>query len=412
MEKGMKDKELMITLYPTNWLYNAGVVGFLDIISNDKKFLKNLLDSNISFKINDLKNELFDRKVKYDIPFWHYYYILHEKIKILAKTKSNKQEITSYNYENKKIKIDVNYYDSSKIENDSIKEFLYIYRKYIASLFSKNCLYANYYPPSKINNLNDFISYFNFENIFKKKSNNNKCNFCNNNLFEAEPLDSKFMNDLMPSKEFPNSFWNCKPVGIDNICSLCKFILIHHHLAFRRLSDNSQIFINAPSFKIMYEMNNLVNEIYGKGEASRRQIREILAMSIIEYSRKLNVSLGLWEQMNLEIIIKDSYGIDSFSLPTQIVNLIADRQIASLLSDIGEFSILNTVLNGEFDKLLNFTYKFIKIGLKQNNERNKNDNKYISSYLYKGKNKSNLINISQKILKLYTIINERRKIYG
>jgi len=31
----LEDKELMITLYPTNWLYNAGVVGFLQCLEDN-----------------------------------------------------------------------------------------------------------------------------------------------------------------------------------------------------------------------------------------------------------------------------------------------------------------------------------------------------------------------------------------
>jgi CRISPR-associated protein Cst1 len=338
--------------------------------------------------------------------------------------KNNNLE-SKYEFKNNFVKINNHVFNFIKIDEN------YFENDRVVNLRGRNDHYPNFID-ARGNQINVFREYVKaFYNFIENKS-IGECFLCSSPVYidknriiltnqNDEENINRFFNKieslnmvhnklLGPSDKFPNAYWNIK--NKFKICHLCSFLLIHHHLAFTKLSDNSQIFINATSFKIMYEMNNLVNEIYGKGEASRRQIREILAMSIIEYSRKLNVSLGLWEQMNLEIIIKNSYGIDSFSLPTQIVNLIADRQIASLLSDIGEFSILNTVLNGEFDKLLNFTYKFIKIGLKQNNERNKNDNKYISSYLYKGKNKSNLINISQKILKLYTIINERRKIYG
>jgi len=419
-----------ITLYPSNWLYNAGVIGFLDTILVNKNISDNDITINSSLKINSdyIKQILFENKVKFGIPFWHYHYIMKKRDIYLNNIKStkkkskksddqkNKEKKVQYKFEGKTYEIDINKVDDGEIsiEKDSIEEFLYVFRKYSASLFSKNMLYSSFYPPSKVSDLNYFIDYFNDNKVFRTiETKSYRCSFCGDNNYELFPLDGKFMNQLMPSQSgFPNSFWNCNSEGIDKICSFCQFLLIHHHLAFTNLSDGSEIFINAPSFEIMYQMNKLVKELFGKEKLSEKQKREILAMSVIEYSRRLNVSLGMWNQMNLEIIIKSRDGIDSYSLPYHIVNLISDRKIASLLSEIGEFSVLNIVLNGEEKRVIEIGNKLIKIGLKPYQDRNKSDNAVVNSFLRREKNKNNIINTAQKILELYVNISERRKIYA
>ena len=425
-----------ITIYPSNWLYNAGVVGFLDTILVDDNSSDNEIAINSNLKINNdyIKRILSDEKVKFNIPLWHYYYIMKKSYLYvnninITKKKSkksdsvknkekNKEKKVIYEFNGKTHEIDINKIDNGELSigKNSLNEFLYIYRKYSTSLFSQKMLYANFYPPSKISDLNYFINYFNEHTVFKTKAikkDTYHCSFCGSYDYELFPLDAKFMNLLMPSESgFPNSFWNCDSEGIDKICSFCKFILIHHHLALTKLSDGSEIFINAPSFKIMYEMNRLVKEIFGKEETQGNQKREILAMSVIEYSRRLNASLGMWNQMNLEIIVKSREGIDTFSLPYQTVNLISDRKIASLLSQIGEFSILNTVLNNEEHKLIDIGHKLIRIGLKSYQEWNKTDKNVLNSFLHRNSNKMNLVNTAQKILELYANIKERRKKYA
>lgn len=370
----LKDEELMITLYPTNWLYNAGVIGFLQCLERDDYLESNKL-TRYNFKNNlvEINNHVFEY-IKVDDNYFENGNIV------------NLRGANSY-YKN--------FIDTSGKQKKVFRELIKAFsnNKLIFSNICSMCSNSIYVDKNQIY-INNIDEQANIDNFFNKIENLSM----SHNIILGGSI-----------KKFPNAYWN-----INNkfkICHLCSFILIHHHLAFIKLSDNSEIFINAPSFKVMYEMNKLAKEIFGKSDVSERQKREILAMSIIEYSRKLNLSLGMWEQMNIEIIIKSKNGIDTFSLPSQTVNLISDRQIASMLSEIGEFSVLNVVLNGEIDKLLNMGYKFIRIGLKKNNELNKSDKKYINYYIFKDKNKIDLTNFAQKILKLYTAIIERRKIY-
>lgn len=409
-----------IILYPSNWLYNAGVIGFMKVLSYNKE-INNMLNyensNTVTIDVNVL-NEIINRQESplEEIPFWHYYYVYEgvgSNLEILLKEESKSGKKVFFSLKDKKIVFDCNkvfeYLLDNKL-NEHIIKFLYHYRNYCAKLFSKNMIYANFYPPGKISDFNYFINYFKFE----KSQNNNskeKCLFCNSNYFKLEKLDAKLMNLLMPSYTgFPNSFWNNQNDNISKICNLCTFLLIHHHLALTKLSDGSEIFINAPSFQLMYELNKLVKEIFGKGELDVIQKREILAMSIIEYTRRLQTTLGLWNAMNIEIVIKSFENIEFYSLPYKVVNIILDKRVASLLSDIGEFSVLNNVLAENYQGLLDFSGHLIKIAIKH--DRNKADNDFINDYLKREYNKKNINLTAQKILKLYATIMDRREKYA
>lgn len=427
-----------IELYPSNWLYNAGVVGFLRVLSNEQDtidFNKDKLSVNLEdFIGQNSKCVKFDQEIKIEIPNWHYWYILEgmqenkkdieedsnkkknktkekkdEKVFLEISVNSNNQKKVTFTEEELKKKI-ISVHD--KEEKESL-EYLYSYRACVSKLFPKGMMYQNQYPPNKLKDFNYFLSYFSKDKIFNSNSNKNKekCLFCGSEKYELTPLDSKFMNLLMPSLSgFPNSFWNNDNNGIDSICSLCQFFLIHQHLAFTKLSDDSEIFINAPSFKVMYELNKLVKEIFGKSDKEGLKKREILAMSVIEYSRRIQTTLAQWTEMNIEIVTKSNDRIDFYSLPYEIVQIISDRKIAGLLSDIREFSILNLVLDGRFNELLDIAHTLIRIGTK--GKQNDSDKKLINSLLKRFENKNNLINTAQKILNLYINIKEKRRTYA
>jgi len=378
-----------IILYPSNWLYNAGVVGFLSCLDR-YDYLQDYPDNEKKYSLKDncvlVNNQVFS------------------KIQVASNYFKN-GKVTDLIGENPGKK-DKKHYPNF-IDKDGHQQW--VFEEFVKALSdnhnSGECFLCN-------NGV-----YVNKENIQPQNTNQTQENI--DKFFnKIEGLNMAHNRILGPSGNFPNSFWNLNDKF--KICHLCSFIIIHHHLALTNLSDGSKIFINAPSFEIMYQMNKLVKELFGKEKLSgkqkreilAKQKREILAMSVIEYSRRLNVSLGMWNQMNLEIIIKSRDGIDSYSLPYHIVNLISDRKIASLLSEIGEFSVLNIVLNGEEKRVIEIGNKLIKIGLKPYQDRNKSDNAVVNSFLRREKNKNNIINTAQKILELYVNISERRKIYA
>ncbi|HQQ19441.1 MAG TPA: type I-B CRISPR-associated protein Cas8b1/Cst1, partial [Exilispira sp.] len=252
------NEENEIELYTSNWLYNAGVIGFLSCLDRDN-YLTNFNDERYCISDNGSIN--INKNIFNSINFYDNYLKDGKVVNLIGKN----------NYY-------PNFLSAAGTQND-------LFRRYIISLSG---------------NLNE-----------------GSCSLCNNGKFISNLDDDKGFNDFLckmenynkyhntllgPSEKFPNAYWNNK-TNI-KICHLCAFILIHHHLAFTKLSDGSEIFINSPSFKVMYELNKIVNKLFGREESSQNTRREILAMSIIEYTRRIQTTLGEWNKMNIEIVIK------------------------------------------------------------------------------------------------------------
>ncbi len=396
MEKGL---EKTITLYPSNWLYNAGVIGLLRVLEFGKrtgKFQENMFYLNKDGSVDIVRVSLgksYDCIVEYH--------------------KYHKSEL-----------------------NEDFK------------IWGKNKRYPNYIQPGQ---KEFFLNHYVPKLSLLSKIPNKKCTWCEGYFLPADTLrELKEIWDKMRSKnkdveesfkkfmlqrevfqkihmelggaitEMPNSFWNMK--FSTPICHLCSYLVIYHHLALTTLKDNSSIFINAPSFEIMWHLNEYARKIYGKEEV--KEVRRILGMSLIEMARKLNVQLGRWTKMNIEVVSKykvkigeDKKGrpkykdiIDFFVLPYEIVDILSDREIASLLNDIGEFKVLNMVLDGRFDKILEFGERIMRIGLKPRNEWGKHEKKFIEEEIKLSKNKDgDLLEFSNKLFKLYALIKEKTK---
>ncbi|MCX7589989.1 MAG: type I-B CRISPR-associated protein Cas8b1/Cst1, partial [Patescibacteria group bacterium] len=228
-------EEKFITLYPSNWLYNAGVVGFLSCLDRT-----DYLDNNANGKY-EIKND--------------------------GSVLINKEVFS-------KIKVDDNYFENGKVIN----------------LKGKNQYYPNFIDRdgNQKEVFKNFVSAFSDNDKIEKIN----CDLCKEGiLVKKDSLDNNLNRDqkdkffskisklnmvhnklLGPSEKFPNSYWNLE-AGF-KICHLCTFILLHHHLALTKLSDGSEIFINAPSFKLMYELNKLVREVFGKEEVNATHKRE------------------------------------------------------------------------------------------------------------------------------------------
>lgn len=361
----MKKQNNTITLFPSNWLYNAGAVGFMKSLETIEKINPNIFFSNTG-------------EINIGLPFFF------------------------------NLNTSERYFSDNKI----------------SSLIGRNQLYKNFLQPQQKETFSLFVK------KLDKLKRNGICHNCNNGynldaneeqeINSFDPANAKFMNriinfnmvqnsELGPSEgEFPNGFWNLKQSI--QICHLCNFLLIHHHLALTKLSDYSEIFINAPSFQLMYELNRLVKEAYGSNDKDEaKSKREILATTVIEYSRKIKSTLGIWTGMNLEIVIKNRGEIDFFSLPFDTIKIISERRIASILSDLGEFKILNLVLERKYSSLVDFGYKLLKLSAKGYNDLNEGDKKFLNAMLYQFQNKQNLTSTANKILKLFALIEENQK---
>ncbi|MCS7274319.1 MAG: hypothetical protein NZ610_02790 [Candidatus Bipolaricaulota bacterium] len=357
-----------IVLYPSNWLYNAGVIGFLYSLE---------LVENKSSKIY-LSNEGVSR-IPCDLFM--------------------------------DLNCDYRYFSPNKI----------------ASIVGNNVLYKNFLQPNQKELFKSFVRSLNL--VTSRKI----CNLCGSgkwlpedkiaDLNQQDPArrnDTKFLyrienfsmihnSFLGPSlNEFTNAFWGLKQSA--TVCHLCSFLIIHHHLALTSLSDDSEIFINAPSFKVMWYLNKFAREVFGTfSSAEARTKREILAMSVIEYATKIQTTLGVWTGMNIEIVSRRRSEIEFFSLPYEVIQLLADRRIASLLSQIGEFAVLNLVLAQDFSRLMELGYRLLRIGLKPYGERGDSENRFVNDILKLDKNRRDPQQAAEQIFQLCALIEEKRK---
>ncbi len=358
-----------IKLYPSNWFYNAIVLGFLISIEKIEK-LNEFIQLNSDGSV-EISPELF----------------------------SNLDVHQRY------------------------------FSKKISSIIGNNELYKNYLQSKEGAKERELFAKFVNEYLCKVKQ-GYYCDLCGNgysldeenvNKLSEEHKNSNFFDRIRnfsivhnallgPSKgEFPNSFWNITQSA--KLCHLCGFFAIHFHLAFTPLPDGSEIFINAPSFEVIYWLNKHVQSLPEEG----KNVKQLLGISLIEFSTKLKAQLGLWASMNIEAVIKDKYKKDNkiylyfFSLPFEIVLLLNDYEIANLIREIGELKVLSAILDGNFNKLIEDAYKIMRILKKE--VRNEADENFLNEYFRNSKNRSDerKREVVQNMLKLYALIENKIK---
>lgn len=343
-----------IVLYPSNWLYNAAVVGFLEVIAFGKG------------------EDVIERWLNDD--------------------------------------------GTVKIEREIFRESVDFYKKYNnskrgkeLSLIGNNKRYPNYLQRGEESAFEEYSK--KLENI---KEHGSSCGLCSRNfsidfsLFDdktkkvAERIASnlKIIHNsfIGPSEgKFPNAFWNLK--SSFPICPLCAYLVIHHHIPFENAkTQNGQIFINAPSFKVMWYLNKFVEQVLSKNKGY--QLREILGISFMEFAQKVSITLGAWNLMNIETVIEQGNRINYYSLPYEISRVLLQKEIASLISATKEPFILETVLNGNFSYLLTLSRKVLRYLATGSNAFN--NAKYLPKLRHK--DSDSLKNLSTILPELYVKI--------
>lgn len=390
-----------ITLYPSNWLYNASVVGLLAVQEGAGEHLDQYLQEDGSYRLPGKYFESTQIKAR-EIPK-----AIVNLVNALVSDKELEEWLTEANR------------GKYTCFEEELGEFAFRFIR------AGNKLFASKTPYQNLVQLSEWQSYEFSELVgqipkFIKQPKCQICDLCRENPIYIQnqksklqqrlaKLQSAHLKGLGPSfGEFPNGFWNMNQSM--KICFLCAFLIIHHHLAFTRLSDGSEIFINAPSFKVMYYLNKFAREAFGATSlAEARAKREILAMSVIEYATKIQTTLGVWTGMNIEVVSRRGDKIEFFSLPYEVIQLLADRRIASLLSHIGEFSILNLVLDQNFSRLMELGYRLLRIGLKPSGEWGESERKFVRQNLRLDKNNQNPKRVAEQIFELSALIEERCK---
>ena len=249
-----------------------------------------------------------------------------------------------------------------------------------------------------------------FEIFVRDKDNNIKCVLCNEKLpiikssSKLEARLTTFQHPHMPILgpsigEFPNAFWDLKHSL--RVCPLCAYLIIHHHIPFKKVKGNKyQIFINANSFKVMWYLNKFAENVL-KNMKNENSIKKILGLSLIEFSQRIYATLGVWSMASIEVVIKEDNNIDYYSLPYDIVSILLNSEVSKLINEINEPVVLDKILAGDFDHLLDIAYHVIrKLYSKDNSENNRSN--LILKELSKNANYQKL---AYKLPELYAKIN-------
>jgi len=202
--------------------------------------------------------------------------------------------------------------------------------------------------------------------------------------------------------EIPNSFWNLN--SSIPICHLCSYFVIFNHLAFTKILEE-EIFINAPDFKLIWDLNKFAEEVLQKSKEYK--IRKILGSSLLQWAIKRRALLGAWTMMNIEVIIKRNNIIDYFDLPFHITKILLDSEIANLIKRINEEKIFDLILAGKFSELEKANYFVLKTILKLKDKEEISKNDPITKYFTRYEDLPYLRKVSEILPELYVKILEK-----
>ena len=377
----MENQEKHIELYPGHWLYNASVIGFLKSVESIEK-----KENNKDYFTIDSGRLSIERKVFDDLKTEIRYFSDKLCDCLIIGTVPKKSRTRYPNYINPSNKGDKEGFDHfvkelSKLRNEGMKT-------------CPTCGQRFYFKNSSIEKLNrEWKNLGGSDDGFEKF------------ISSIAKVSNRINESLGGADLYPNGYWTGKYSTV--LCPLCSYLIIHHHIALTKLIDGSKIFINAPSFSLMYQLNILLEKLIDKENAS---YKDLLAMSVIEFSIKTNVMMNTWAGMNIEIVAIQKSGVIEFiSLPYETIRILSNKRIAELLSSIGEFKILNMIIDGQWKDLVELGYRILKIAMKPS--LGKEDRNFIENnfFRYENRENRNLKELANKILNLYALIEERTK---
>ncbi len=337
-----------IKLYPSSWLYNAGVIGFLRV----------------------MEEELGEE-------------VAREYIKIHGSVIFLDLEI----FRNIAQRVDkLHLGDNAKIE---------------LKIVGKNTYHPNYWQSGWSKKGFKFALFV--QKLQNVKEGAKECGFCSGNfgLSDTHGIPEEFLKGIAQFNsrilamklgsafsEMPNSAWNFKSTL--PVCHLCAYLLLYTPLGMVK-GRNGSFFINAPSFTAMYYLNRYASEM---ARIPAEDLRRILGLSMLEMAIRTNVHLDLWTMMNVEIVRVKGKNVEYFSLPEDVSSILSDKRIASLIKEIDGVQIgvsggkdvnivanvLEDVLNRNYGKLLYYAYMSIRWMMKSGGGNNEMVKKFLQLY--------------------------------
>jgi CRISPR-associated protein Cst1 len=394
--------EEKIILYPSNWLYNAGVVGLLKILKEEDLKKVEFDSGNVR-----IPKDWFIPKDEFPIPYIGRLLIdkivSDEDLNDWLPKKDKKSEKTN----EEKYKDFVNKHFSNFHKEG------YKYVRARGKLFGSNTPFQNLVQPKEWSE----FQLFELIKDFVEQDNNGQlvCTFCKRKnipfefLKKEKSLEKRLIIFADPHTDelgasigkFPNSFWNNKSSIF--ICPFCVYLFIHHRLAFIPTSEG-EIFINAPDFKLIWDLNRFAENILTKSK--EYEIRKILGSSLLQWAIKRRALLGAWTMMNIEVIVKKGDTIDYFDLPQDITKILLDPEIANLIERINEEKIFDLILRGKFSEIEKANYFVLKAILKLKKKEKISENDPIKKY-FTNDNLEYLKKVSEILPELYLKILEK-----
>jgi CRISPR-associated protein Cst1 len=378
----MGEEKAILKLAPSNWFYNLSVYGFLRVLNDECKInleKEGVFKEDGSVEI-DLDNyglfketDFISDKVK-SVRLWDC--LINQFIKYFIKQEQSKKKPNEE--ELKKLKNLLKSSTPIKERYEGIRGKVFYHLK-------------NLFNPSP--NGDDFkyridFWFFSLLPTFlkwakKKKDIVVKCQFCGNyplldsfekdkfkdsndegeskaklNAFERlRFLTSSHIENLGPSlNKFPNSFWNLE--SSVPLCLVCNILFLFYLLGLIDIGNNKKIFINTPSFKLIWKLNRHLEKIHSK--ESTEDIKTLFGSSFINLVLDLNVKLGLWQRFSTEVIVFHNNNIDFYEIPPQIIELLEDKEIGKILIKLNNFKILKLIMSGNFKFLEILISRFLR----------------------------------------------------
>ena len=392
-----------IVLYPGNWLYNAGIVGFLRVLEATRLpglDVQSFLSSDGTVKISDFPDSLFEKENVDGVPLSLFSRCFFQESWDLLLSEEKKRGIDRER-------------DIAKvIQGIWGVLFNVYYRGFFSADTNKIFIGTKKDPKPLLQKFDEFA----IKAITPVPAPSEaSCSFCGDacvtfdykNRFSCE--HSQLLgSSASTEKGMPNSFWGNNIQHGLPICDRCSFMLLCSHLALIVLADGSRIFLNAPSFQVMWYLNRLVREIYARENIA--SVREILGMSLIELALRLGVQFGVWTEMNIEVVSIRGKEVSFCSLPYEVTRLLLDRGIASSLSEVGEMSVLRMVLDRQFAQILQLGERLLAIALRPKGEWGKQEKQYINDNIHLERNKESgakLMDFAARLFSLYALVQEK-----
>ncbi|GIV22463.1 MAG: hypothetical protein KatS3mg025_0122 [Bacteroidia bacterium] len=237
----------------------------------------------------------------------------------------------------------------------------------LASLFGNKAPYQNWYHHSegKWANPSQFAETFSWETVFTpKKRRRESCLFLGETRYVTQPIDLRNLQWLFPAQSsFPNAFRGLHEEGTLRLSRPALTAILFHHLAFTRLSDNSEVFINAPSFKLMWHLNRLL-----KGISEQQEALPLLATSVVEYSLRIQRMLGGWVFQNIQLIHRQGETVETVTLSPAVVRLLLRPKVTQALARLRSSALVRALLAGRFGIVQHLSYLALRSQLLKNSK--------------------------------------------